>query len=576
MEQVVTAHPTQLAFAAACADVHRTDSFALGGASKERAGISYLIHPDWAVTAASVVRGLHPGQSVRLRFSRVEHRARLFASEPESDCALLRFEQPVRDHVPLLLYSGQPQPGASWQTWAAAPTLRSPGQVVSGLIHEPLGEDPLRGPAMVLKVLSGTSFFQDNLAGAPVLYNGRIIGHLRGRHPEDPQGLLGCPTTQVQAMLLLSLPGGTVSPGPAVEPRELVDPAEFMQPPKAPYSRRFYIARPELEDRALAYLTEPGRPLVLWAPERHGKTWLLERLLDQLCGHSGESPRAGSGANILRLNFERLAAEAYTGLEAFQQEIASQLTAQFASHPEAGRDATSAALRAWRSAEDPSERLAALFGEVLLPRTRGLLFLALDRVDGLREVPFIDPLLTALRSFLDRARSAATGWQRLRLILCSSLEPRWLVRHPGRSPFTLAPPLELPDLSLAALDALAQLHGLSFSAAELAQLAALIGGHPYLARLAMYAAATRGLRMEQLTSAARPGAQVFDGFLETCRQRLMAQPGLWPTAERALSGKPLGDIDRLLLPRLASMGLIRHEGETCAPRYPLFKRLLGL
>ena len=106
--------------------------------------------------------------------------------------------------------------------------------------------------------------------------------------------------------------------------------------------------------------------------------------------------------------------------------------------------------------------------------------------------------------------------------------------------------------------------------------AALLGGHPYLARLAMYSAATRGLRLEQVTSDARPGAQVFDGFLETCRRRLMSEPGLWPTAERALAGRPLSGIDRLLIPRLLRLGLVRPDGDAYPPRYPLFQRLLGL
>lgn len=560
MEQVITAHPTQLAFAAACADVHRTDSFALGVTGKVRAGIAYLIHPEWAVTAASVVRGMHPGQSVKLRFSRVEHRARVVVADAESDCALLRCDPPIRDQVPLPIHTRPPQPGSAWQTWAASPSLRSPGQVVSGLVHEPLGEDALRGPALVLKVLSGTSFFHDDLAGAPVLYGGRVIGHLRGRYPatpvapaDDPQGLLGCPATHMRSLL------------PPGEPKDL---DELVPPPKAPYARRFYVPRPELETEAGRYLEDPGSPLVLWAPERHGKTWLLERLV--------ETVRQKPGACVLRLNFERLAPEAYTGLEPFLQEIASQLTTQFAAYPGAGRDATAAALRAWRQAEEPTERLSALLGEVLLPRTSGVLLLALDRVDGLREEPFIDAILTALRVFLDRARAAQPEWQHLRLCLCSSLEPRWLVRHPGRSPFTLTPPIELPDLTMPQLQELAKQHGLGWNAADLGVLAGLIGGHPYLARLAMYAAAIRGLSIEQVTSDARPGAQVFDGFLEICRQRLMAQPGLWPTAERALASKPLSGMDRLLLPRLQRMGLVRLDGEVCQPRYPLFQRLLGL
>jgi hypothetical protein len=67
---------------------------------------------------------------------------------------------------------------------------------------------------------------------------------------------------------------------------------------------------------------------------------------------------------------------------------------------------------------------------------------------------------------------------------------------------------------------------------------------------------------------------VFDNFLETCRQRLLVQPGLWPTAERALQGKPLSALDRVVLPRLERLGLVRLDGDSCEARYPLYKRLL--
>ena len=96
MDPSITAHPTQLAFATACADVHRTDSIALGVTGSSRYGVAYLVRPDWAVTAATVVRGLYPGQSMLLKFSGGEHRARLARVDVEADCALLRLEPPHR------------------------------------------------------------------------------------------------------------------------------------------------------------------------------------------------------------------------------------------------------------------------------------------------------------------------------------------------------------------------------------------------------------------------------------------------------------------------------------------------
>ena len=83
-------------------------------------------------------------------------------------------------------------------------------------------------------------------------------------------------------------------------------------------------------------------------------------------------------------------------------------------------------------------------------------------------------------------------------------------------------------------------------------------------------------RLLTYVNAVHPLAQVFDGFLETCRLRLMAQPGLWPTAERVLRGKSLSALDRLVLPRLERLGIVRIQGETCKVRYPLYLRLLEI
>ena len=128
----------------------------------------------------------------------------------------------------------------------------------------------------------------------------------------------------------------------------------------------------------------------------------------------------------------------------------------------------------------------------------------------------------------------------------------------------------------APLQHLARLHDLPWEDSQLRSLMDLIGGHPYLTRMAMYTAVAKGYSVEQLVSPERPGVQVFDGFLETCRLRLIAQPGLWPTAQRVLRGKPLSALDRLVLPRLERMGIVRLEGETCTVRYPLYLRLLEI
>lgn len=549
MDPSITAHPTQLAFATACADVHRTDSIALGVTGAARYGIAYLVRNDWAVTAATVVRGLYPGQSVLLKFSGGEHRARLARVDVESDCALLRLEPPLDDQIPLSLLHGPVQPGTPWQTWAAAPLLRSTGQAVQGLVHEAMGEDSQRGPALVLRTLSGTGWWQPSLAGCPVLYGGRVIGHLRHLLGDaQSQSVCACPVSLVQSLMLL--------PGDAT----------FLQPPKARYTRSFYVARPAAESAALNQLHRAGQPLVIWAPERHGKTWFLEHICQELIDQT--TPY------LLRLNLDRLGAEAYGSLDSFVQELGSHLAAQFAVLPGARRDLMTATLRVWRLTNHVEQRLDAIIEQVFLQRAPGLLYLALDRLDAVKDAVFQDAFFAILRGWMDRKDVAP--WSRLRLLMATSMAPAWMAKLPTSSPFVISPPLVIEDFTVEQLAHLCRLHDLPWDEEQLRTLMGLIGGHPYLTRMAMYNAVAKGYSVEQLVSPERPGVQVFDGFLETCRLRLMAQPGLWPTAERVLRGKSLSALDRLVLPRLERLGIVRIQGETCKVRYPLYLRLLEI
>jgi hypothetical protein len=439
--------------------------------------------------------------------------------------------------------------GTPWQTWAAAPTLRSQGSAVHGLVHESMGEDPQRGPALLLKTITGTGWWQPSLAGSPVLYGSRVIGHLRHLLGDaHSQAVCACPVSLVQSLLLL--------PGDAT----------FLQPPKARYTRSFYIARPEAEATALNRLHHAGQPLVVWAPERHGKTWFLEHICQELIDQT--TPY------LLRLNLDRLSTDAYGSLDSFVQEIASHLTAQFAVLPDARRDLMTATLRVWRLTEQVEHRLDAIIEKIFLQRTPGLLYLALDRLDAVKDSVFQDTFFGIIRGWLDRKGEAP--WGRLRLLMATSMAPAWMAKLPASSPFVVGPPLIIEDFTLEQLTQLCRLHDLPWDEGQLRSLMNLIGGHPYLTRMAMYTAVAKGYTVEQLVSPERPGVQVFDGFLETCRLRLIAQPGLWPTAERVLRGRTLTALDRLVLPRLERLGIVKMHGEMGRVRYPLYQRLLEI
>lgn len=560
MEPVITAHPTQLAFTLACADVYRLEYDAsgaveIGPGRSQRIGVAYLVRPEWAATAASILRGLPVGTRLALRFSGGVHRAIIAAIDFEADCALLRLHRPLRDQIPMTLETGLSQPGVPWQTWAATPTLRSTGRPVQGLVQEPLSEDPRRGPVLLLRPLSGTRAWRPDLAGSPVLHGGRVLGHLRAlRESPGSQEMLACPTPYVTALMPVSKSTPSLMPLPP--------------PPKAAYSPALYVTSPAVEARARKALDEPGSPVIVWAPEQHGKTWLWEHVQRQLL----EGPEA-AGRYVVRASLDEYAdmPEAAPVLSAMAQDFAVQLGARL------GTDLTQAAQAAWARRARAEAGFDSVLEWVLLPRVTRRLIVVLDRVDALHGAAFRDVLLARLRGVLERAEQPL--WQRLRLVLLTSTPPAALVKHPSLTPFTLGETIAVPELDAGQIAALTAQYGLLWSSDEIAALRALIGGNPYLVRLALYAAAVRGLRVEQITASGQKRARVFDAYLESFKQRLVTQPGLWTTALRVLREQALGAIDRLMLPRLVRMGLAlpTDEGQSHAPvRSALYLRLLDL
>ncbi len=534
---VITAHPIQLTFAAACADVYAEENDAADGVP--RRGVAYLIRTDRAVTAASVVAECLVGQVVWLRFSGGLRAATLIYCDEEADCALLALRPAVISQLALTLRRGLCQPGDACQTWASGPTLRSAGQVVQALVHEPLGEDELRGPALLLRMVAGSERLHKGLIGSPIFHDGYVVGHLRTICNQGGQTmLLACPAPYVEALAL---------PPSATQPP---------QPPRASYAVPWYVPRPAEEARAHGCLQAPSRPLLIFAPEGHGKTWFLHRLLDDV---------REQNSLAVSINLERLPPAAKLSLPAFLLELDHQLRRQLAELPEG----------VVRAAADP-QALLELVLDHYAPRR---LYLALDRLDMLRDTMYQDGLVGLLADWAERG-SYHAAWRGLRLILTSTASPDWLVSPHATQPLSVLAQ-ELPDLSAEKLLALARLHQLTPTEQELADLQALVGGQPYLSRVAMYTAAVRGESLGEVLRSRPAVPTPFDPFLEACQRRIAAQPGVWPTLERILRGQTLEALDRLMLPRLERMGIVRRTAHQDPQleytlRYPLYRRLLEI
>jgi hypothetical protein len=523
-------------------------------------GSGYLVASDRIVTCGHVVAEVGVGGTVEVFFagSPLEPAARAATVEvlvAAEDFALLRLAAPERDIAPLPL-GGAVAPGAAWSAFGF-PALAGTGLVIQGAVRNPGAYTRDGVPALQLyspDVAAGHGALPQGFSGSPVMVEGRVVGHLRSilvapSASEDRAEmgvLLACPIRCVQPHL-----ASTESAGQGLAPRQ-------PQPPGAAYHPAWYIARPAEERAACDYLDAPGAPAVLWGPELFGKTTLLRYLLTRL----QQQDKQCRSVNLDLAMLDRVAKES---LGSLLYELAVRMVEAVDGPPDWVQ-------AAWERPGDPKRKLSLLLSRKILPAQPGRLVLALDRVDAVWGMSYQDDFFSLLRAWAEDACSEP--WSQLRLLLSVSTTPTQLCASVSQSPFNLTPPIYLSDFSGEQAGELVRRYRLPWRDGELAALMTLVGGHPYLLRLAMYKSATGTAIHRILDEASRSGG-LFEPQLNRYRSWLRQHPALLAAAQR-LHKDPRCSLALDEEHRLHSVGLIRQD-DTGAYRLRcrLYERLLS-
>ena len=135
----------------------------------------------------------------------------------------------------------------------------------------------------------------------------------------------------------------------------------------------------------------------------------------------------------------------------------------------------------------------------------------------------------------------------------------------------MTPPIVLGDLTRDQVETLAQLYGLEWTSQDFAALMSLIGGHPYLVRLAMHRAnLSGGLSARELLT---EPSNLFDDFLQRYARRLQLQPEMLAGVRR-LRSDSLSELDPDASAALESSGIaVEEKVGFYRLRYRLYERL---
>jgi serine/threonine protein kinase len=327
-------------------------------------------------------------------------------------------------------------------------------------------------------------------------------------------------------------------------------PSRFESPeaPVDPQSQ-FYIER-EIDRMALEKIGGQEVTMVLKGPRQIGKTSLLKRIMVKA---------AGAGKHVALLNFQEFDKSIFNDVDTFFRQFCILLTHKL---KKANR-----VDEFWKKYKllGNIPLCSAYLEEYLLKEVSGYLVLAMDEVDRLFETNFSDDFFGMLRAWNNRQTPA---WKQLDLVLVTSTDPYLFISNFHQSPFNVGEVFRLQDFTPAQVAELNRRHDSPLSAEEVDQLVALVGGHPYLVRKALYEVASRRVPLASLLANAIDELGPFGDHLRRFAFGLYGQEDLQEALRQVLRYKKCRD--ERIFHRLQGAGLIRQEGQAVVFRCQLY------
>lgn len=346
--------------------------------------------------------------------------------------------------------------------------------------------------------------------------------------------------------------GGDTAPPPlpAFDPRSM---KELIAPGGAVKLRdQFYVERAvdsQLKEQVIRW----GTTTTIRAPRQTGKTSLLMR---------GIKYAREQGVQVVFLDFQSFGREELATLDAFLYEMALTIADELDLDEEIVDEA-------WEGVRSSTKKLLRFMERYVLPELNSPLLLAMDEADSLLQTDYYKDFFGLLRSWHNR-RASREVWEKLNMVLVISTEPYLLIDDIHQSPFNVGLHLHLSDFDEAQVRDLNRRHGGPVTDSEISELVALLNGHPFLTRLALYTLVTKEMSWSALSQCAIEEGGPFNDHLWhqfwTIHDKPELQEGL---REVILTHRCTNE---MVLFRLLRAGLIKGSGDVYTCRCDLYQR----
>ncbi|MEB3886846.1 AAA-like domain-containing protein [Lyngbya sp. CCY1209] len=316
----------------------------------------------------------------------------------------------------------------------------------------------------------------------------------------------------------------------------------------------FYVERPPAESRCYETILQSGALIRIKAPRQMGKTSLMARVL-----HHAQKKH---GYCSVPLSFQLADGKIFADLDKFLRWFCASVGRRLRL-PNQLNDY-------WDEIFGSKDNSTVYFEEYLLENIDSPLVLGLDEVDRVFEHPEIaGDFLGLLRAWHEQAKNNDI-WKKLRLVVVHSTEV-YVPMDINQSPFNVGLPIELSELTTEQVQELVELHGLKFTADELESLMQIVGGHPYLIRVALYYISRQDTTISEFLKTAPTEAGYYGDHLRGHLWKLQQYPELAAAMEQVVNSDEPVRLESIVAFKLHSLGLVTLCGNDAGVRSDLYR-----
>ncbi|MEH2273702.1 MAG: AAA-like domain-containing protein [Nostoc sp.] len=320
-----------------------------------------------------------------------------------------------------------------------------------------------------------------------------------------------------------------------------------------------YIQRPPIENKCYEALVQPGALIRLKAPQRMGKTLLLEKTLDYA---------RHQGYQTAKIDLQLADIDILANLKTFLQWLCVDVADTLELEPQLDKH--------WQEVFGLNKNCTRYFQKYLLSVTDTPLFLAIDNFERLFDYPEIFPqFCLLLRGWYEAAKQGdkiGNIWKKLRLVVVHSTES-YPSLDSNHSPFNVGLAIDLPEFNLQQVTELAKQNELGLlGKQDLSRLIDLLGGHPYLMQQAIAHLKSQQMTLEELLRLAPTEQGIFSAHLRQQLWHLQHNPQLELGYKKVVMTNTPVRLDTEVAFKLHSLGLVKLSSNDCVPGCDLYRQ----